>query len=144
MFPAKRYVCARGQERHLLQASLRTTFRRLLKKAGLPMVRFHDLRDTLATLALLKTKNIKAVSARLGHSDIRVTLNTYAHFVPLMEDELVSAIEGVLRPEAGSGNGERLASSNGEKMPEVRFGADGGDMPHNLPQKAESEQEFKS
>jgi integrase len=129
VFPAKRYVCARGHERHLLQASLRQTFRRLLATAGLPQVRFHDLRHTHATLALLKTKNIKAVSARLGHSDIRVTLNTYAHFVPLMENELVNAMESLLTPAQGA-----ISVS----------GADGADMPHNLPQNGQPELTFNS
>ncbi len=72
------------------------TFRLLLHKAGLPRVRFHDLRHTHATFALQATKNIKAVSARLGHADVRVTLNTYAHDLPLMEEEYVSAMETLL------------------------------------------------
>ena len=72
------------------------TIRLLLRKAGLPRGRFHDLRHTHATFALQATKNIKAVSARLGHADVRVTLNTYAHYLPLMEDEYVSAMESLL------------------------------------------------
>jgi integrase len=62
------------------------------------MIRFHDCRHTFATLALLKTRNVKAVSVRLGHEDIRVTLNTYAHWLPVMEDEILEAMEGVLTP----------------------------------------------
>jgi integrase len=85
--------------KHLLKSSLRKSFKLILRKAGLPEVRFHDLRHTHATLALLKTKNIKAVSARLGHADIRVTLETYAHFLPVMEDELVAAMEDLLTPD---------------------------------------------
>jgi integrase len=81
---------------YLLKCNLRTAFRRILDKAELPMIRFHDCRHTFATLALLKTKNVKAVSVRLGHEDIRVTLNTYAHWLPVMEDEIVEAMEGVL------------------------------------------------
>jgi integrase len=60
------------------------------------VIRFHDLRHTHATLALLKTKNIKAVSARLGHADVRVTLKTYAQYLPVMEEELVAAMEKLL------------------------------------------------
>ena len=68
----------------------------MLRKADLPENRFHDLRHTHATLALQATKNVKAVSARLGHADIRVTLNTYAHFLPIMEEEYVAAMERLL------------------------------------------------
>ncbi len=86
----------RGQPRHMNKANLTKSFRLLLHKAGLPRVRFHDLRHTHATFALQATKNIKAVSARLGHADVRVTLNTYAHYLPLMEEEYVSAMETLL------------------------------------------------
>jgi integrase len=74
----------------------RHSFKKILVRAGLPEIRFHDLRHTFATLALLKTKNIKAVSARLGHRDIRVTLNTYSHWLPVMEAEIVDAMEEIL------------------------------------------------
>jgi integrase len=69
---------------------------RTLDRAGLPRIRFHDLRHSHATLSLLKTKNIKAVSARLGHEDIQVTLQTYAHWLPAMEEEILSAWEDIL------------------------------------------------
>lgn len=89
----------RGQIRLLNKTSLLRQFWKLLAKAGLPKIRFHDLRHTHATLALLKLKNIKAVSARLGHADIRVTLNTYAHYLPVMETEYVALMESVLTPQ---------------------------------------------
>src|SRR5262249_14234497 len=74
----------------------RHSFKKILARAGLPEIRFHDLRHTFATLALLKTKNIKAVSALLGHRDIRVTRNTYSHWLPVMEAEIVDAMEEIL------------------------------------------------
>ncbi len=92
----------RGQARLLHKGSLLRAFRKLLRKAGLPLLRFHDLRHTHATLALLKLRNVKAVSARLGHADIRVTLNTYSHYLPIMEEEYVSAMEGLLSPQAST------------------------------------------
>ena len=93
------FTTKKGQ--YVDKGNLRITFRRILKNAGLPMIRFHDLRHTHATLMLMKTKNIKAVSARLGHADIRITLNTYAHLIPAMEDEIVAAMEEMLTPESG-------------------------------------------
>ena len=52
---------------------------RVLKRAGLPEVRFHDLRHTFATLALQNGVDIKTVSGMLGHFSAGFTLDTYAH-----------------------------------------------------------------
>ena len=52
---------------------------RVLKRAGLPRVRFHDLRHTFATLALQNGVDIKTVSGMLGHFSAGFTLDTYAH-----------------------------------------------------------------
>ena len=88
----------RGEERYLRKNAVLATFHILLAKAGVPKVRFHDLRHTHATLALAETKNIKAVSSRLGHGDITITLNVYAHYLPAHEDEYVAAMEKLLQP----------------------------------------------
>ena len=52
---------------------------RVLKRAGLPRVRFHDLRHTFATLALQNGVDVKTVSGMLGHFSAGFTLDTYAH-----------------------------------------------------------------
>ena len=59
----------------------------LLKRAGLPELRFHDLRHTFATLALQNGVDIKAVSAMLGHYDAGFTLRTYTHTTRQKQDE---------------------------------------------------------
>ena len=51
----------------------------VLKRAGLPLVRFHDLRHTFATLALQNGVEVKTVSGMLGHYSAGFTLDTYAH-----------------------------------------------------------------
>lgn len=61
-------------------------FNRLAKKAGVPQIRFHDLRHTHATLLLEIGVNHKVIAERLGHSDIRTTLNTYSHVTPIMQE----------------------------------------------------------
>ena len=63
------------------------SFKPLLKKAGLPQVRFHDLRHTCATLLLSKDVNPKVVSEMLGHSSISVTLDIYSHLLPDMQEK---------------------------------------------------------
>lgn len=75
--------------------------RRIFKKKLLPAAeidntfRFHDLRHTHATLLLLKGVNPKIVSERLGHSSVTITLDTYSHLLPNMQDAAVNAIEDV-------------------------------------------------
>lgn len=67
-------------------------FSRAIKKAGVPAIRFHDMRHTSATLLLLGGVNIKAVSVRLGHSSITITLDTYSHFMPEMDAQAVQVV----------------------------------------------------
>ena len=52
---------------------------RVLERAGLPRLRFHDLRHTFATLALQNGIDVKTVSGMLGHYSAGFTLDTYAH-----------------------------------------------------------------
>ena len=52
---------------------------RVLKRAGLPRIRFHDLRHTFATMALQNGVDVKTVSSMLGHYSAGFTLGTYAH-----------------------------------------------------------------
>jgi integrase len=72
-------------------------FKPILEKARLPhTVRFHDLRHTCATLLLSKNVNPKVVSEMLGHANITVTLDTYSHVLPDMQDGAVAAMESCL------------------------------------------------
>ncbi|WP_270180616.1 tyrosine-type recombinase/integrase [Alkalihalobacillus sp. CinArs1] len=51
-------------------------------------MQFHDLRYTHASLLLSKGINIKVISERLGHSNIKITLDTYSHVLPTMQKRL--------------------------------------------------------
>jgi integrase len=69
----------------------------LLKRASLPhTTRFHDLRHTCATLLLTKGVHPKIVQELLGHSSISITLDTYSHVLPNMQQRAVEAMEDVL------------------------------------------------
>jgi integrase len=71
-------------------------FKPLLKRAGLPQIRFHDLRHTCATLLLGRNVNPKIVSEMLGHASIAITLDTYSHVLPNMQCEAAKAMEDAL------------------------------------------------
>jgi integrase len=71
-------------------------FKPLVKRAGLPEIRFHDLRHTCATLLLSKNVNPKVVSEMLGHATIAITLDTYSHVLPDMQDSAATAMDGAL------------------------------------------------
>jgi integrase len=74
----------------------RRSFKPLLEKAGLPDIRFHDLRHTCATVLLSQGVNPKFVQELLGHADIKLTLGTYSHFLPSMGDQTANAMESAL------------------------------------------------
>jgi len=71
-------------------------FKPLLRRAGLPELRFHDLRHTCATLLLSKNVNLKVVSEMLGRASIAITLDTYSHVLPTMQESAAKAMEDAL------------------------------------------------
>lgn len=75
----------------------RRVFWRIIDKAGLPRIRFHDLRHTAATLLLLQGVHVKVVSEMLGHSSITITLDRYSHVLPDMQRDAAMAMQRVLQ-----------------------------------------------
>lgn len=67
--------------------NLLRVFYSLIKQTNLPKIRFHDLRHTYASLALMAGINIKQISENLGHSSVKITLDTYSHLLPNMKEE---------------------------------------------------------
>jgi integrase len=72
------------------------SFAPLLKRAGLPHMRFHDLQHTCATLLLSRGVHPKFVQELLGHATIAITLDTYSHVMPSMGDATAKAMEDAL------------------------------------------------
>ena len=70
---------------------------RVLKRAGLPQVRFHDLRHTFATLALQNGVDIKTVSGMLGHYSAGFTLDTYTHVTTPAQREAANTMGNILQ-----------------------------------------------
>lgn len=76
--------------------SFSDSFWRHTKNAGLPRIRFHDLRHTHATLALAAGVHPKVVSERLGHASISITLDTYSHAIPAMQEDAASLVASLV------------------------------------------------
>jgi integrase len=73
------------------------SFKRIKARAGVREdLRFHDLRHTCATILLEQGVNAKVVSEMLGHASITITLNTYSHVLPDMQDTAADAMEAAL------------------------------------------------
>jgi integrase len=75
------------------QRNLSREFKALLARTELPDIRFHDLRHTCATLMLMGGTNPKIAAERLGHSDISITLRTYSHAMPGLQQEAAEALD---------------------------------------------------
>jgi integrase len=74
---------------------LRREFIPLLRRAGLPQVRFHDLRHTAATIMRREGVNLEVVSEVLGHADPATTMRIYSHVQPDMQATALAALDRV-------------------------------------------------
>src|SRR5262249_27905788 len=81
-------------------STVRLALRRLADLAEVPRIRVHDLRHTAATLMLLSSVNPKVVSERLGHANIAITLQTYSHVLPTMQQDAAATLDTLLRVNA--------------------------------------------
>jgi integrase len=71
--------------------------RRLIRRAGVPSIRLHDLRHTHATLGLAAGVPAKVMQERLGHASVQITLDLYSHVVPGMQADAAARIGALLR-----------------------------------------------
>jgi integrase len=71
-------------------------FRALLAAAKLPAIRFHDLRHTAATLLLAQGVDPRTIMETLGHSQISLTLNTYSHVLPALQQDAAKKMDAIL------------------------------------------------
>lgn len=75
-------------------------WRRAVKTAGVPGLRYHDLRHTFASTLLSRGVSVKAVADWLGHASPTITLSTYAHLMPADEEVARAVLDAALAPEA--------------------------------------------
>jgi integrase len=76
--------------------NLRRSFRRLLDKACLPRMRFHDLRHSCASLLLVQGVSARVVMETLGHANISITMDTYTHVMPELQRQAADAMDRLL------------------------------------------------
>ena len=77
--------------------SVNNMLKRVLARAGIPKVRFHNLRHTFATIALQNGVDIKTVSGMLGHFSAGFTLDTYAHVTTAAQKEAAETMGNILQ-----------------------------------------------
>ena len=91
------FVFAGPEGKPLDGSAISKEFHRVLQRAGLPQRRFHDLRHSCATLLLVQGVSPRVVMDVLGHSQIGLTMNTYAHVIPELRREAADRMEHLLR-----------------------------------------------
>lgn len=80
--PVPEFVFVTSKGKLELAENFRYGLEKCLKNAGLKRIRIHDLRHTYATVRLLRGHNIGDISYQMGHSSIKITYDTYGHWVP--------------------------------------------------------------
>jgi integrase len=91
---------------------LARSFAGLLKGAGVPKIRFHDLRHTAATLLLGQGVHPKVVSEMLGHTNTSITLDLYSHATPTMQREAAGAFDRLLVSRGNASSSQPLFSDD--------------------------------
>lgn len=76
--------------------SVSATFRRRVNRAGVPVIRFNDLRHSHTAHLIAAARNPKEVSRRLGHASVAFTLNRYGHLMPEADAEAAAAVAALV------------------------------------------------
>jgi integrase len=82
-------------------------FERLAREAGLPKIRLHDVRHSYATAALAAGVPAKVISERLGHANIAITMDTYSHVLPGMDERAASLVARLILDDEPPGEAAR-------------------------------------
>lgn len=91
--------------------TLTHNFARIVRRASLGNVRFHDLRHTFASIMLLRGAKPKVISKALGHASVAFTMDVYSHIISGMQEDAMALLDevlpsGVVRASNGRQNGE--------------------------------------
>jgi len=86
-------------------------------RAGLENARFHDLRHTFASLALLRGAKPKVISEALGHASVAFTMDTYSHIISGMQEDMMALLDEVLPSGVPRTSKERQSGKVYDKCP---------------------------
>jgi integrase len=95
------FICAGEDGKPIQPQSLTHAWHRFLARAKLPRLRFHDLRHSHATHMLASGVHPKIASERLGHATVGLTLDTYSHVIPGMQEDAVARIDAAFAGTVG-------------------------------------------
>jgi len=95
------FVCAGEDGQPIQPQSLTHAWHRFLARTNLPRLRFHDLRHSHATHMLASGVHPKIASERLGHATVGLTLDTYSHVIPGMQEDAVARIDAAFAGTVG-------------------------------------------
>jgi integrase len=87
-----RYV---SKYKYTLEDKIKKTKKEVINYMQLPQISIHGLRHTHATILLLKGENVKVISDRLGHTSVKITLDTYSHVLPSMKKQTAELLDSV-------------------------------------------------
>lgn len=97
-------VCLNKELKPYKNDDLNRYYRKFCKENNFRQLRIHDLRHTNATLLLLSGTDMKTVSGRLGHSDIKITMNKYSHVLEEMDRKASENLSNILFNQKSTGN----------------------------------------
>jgi integrase len=87
------YVCTKEDGTILDPSTVSSRFGQILKREGIPHVRYHDLRHTAASLMILEGVDLKTISEILGHSSISITADVYGHVLEEQKRKAVGTLD---------------------------------------------------
>lgn len=96
-YVSRNYKRVMKEYKHKITINNETKELSLYELLDIPLIRFHDLRHTHATLLLKANIHPKIVADRLGHSDIKMTLQTYSHILPDMQQQAVNELNKMIK-----------------------------------------------
>jgi integrase len=94
------FVFSTWNGKPLYPTAVGTWWRRFLKRTGFKKIRFHDLRHTAATLLINQGLHPKIISERLGHADIKTTMNIYGHYLKEADQEAANKLDELFKSNA--------------------------------------------
>lgn len=96
------WVFADAEDKPVHPHSISQSFERIVTRAGVPSIRFHDLRGTHATLLIKAGVPVKVVSERLGHATPAFTIDICQHVLPGMQADAARVFEQLIAPAAST------------------------------------------